>query len=138
MITFNWGKQSLSKNINNINVQEHYRIITEKFCELYYKTYDTNYHDLKGLYSNSSSITYLNKEYIGFNDVLYYLLLDQVKSFTHNYVHVNSQPLSDSSILITATGNLTINNQWKKQFTDTFVIQSHNDTFYITNHIFKN
>ena len=137
MITFTWGNQSLSQNINNINAREHYKIITKKFCELYYRTYDTIYHDLKGLYSSNALVTYLNKEYVGLNGVLYFLLLDHVNSFTHHHIHVNSQPLSDSAILITATGELSINNTWRKSFVDTFVIQSDNDVYYITNHVFK-
>lgn len=137
MITFNWGNQSLANNIQNINALDHYRIITKKFCQLYYKTHDENYHELKGLYPDNCKITYLNKEYTSFKDVAYYLLIDDVKNFTHHTINVTSQPLSESTILITCDGTLTVNYNQTKHFIDTFILQNYNDTYYITNHIFK-
>ena len=62
-----------------------------------------------------------------------------VFKFAHNYIHGNAQPIGTDGILMTITGNLSINNQSNvHKFIETLIIRKNGkNSFVVTNTIFK-
>ena len=122
-----------------IDVQENYRKIAEEFCKYYYTNYDSNFMELKDIYSDNSCFTYLDEEIIGFNSLVSKLGIMNIHKFDHKSINVNAQPVGKTSLLILTTGTISVNNSIHvNKFSESILLQRNNDNkFVVYNTIFK-
>jgi len=128
-------------NIDPKNIPYNYKNIADEFCNYYYTTIDNDYLQLDNLFKPTSKFTFVNDEFIGFNNIVNKWKNEyNINSFNHNIISYNSQPIDDNTMLVKVIGSISINNIYTNSsyFTETFVVKKDKgDNLYIHNTIFQ-
>lgn len=124
---------------NQINVIDNYKKTSEEFCKHFYNGFDYSFPQLNTLFKFNASITFLNTEFIGFENLLHQIQINNLYSFEHHSITGNSQPVDRETILINTTGSLSINDSlFQTPFSETIVLKKdNNNCLFITNWIFR-
>lgn len=116
-----------------------YKQIAEKFLELYYVTYDSNFQNVANLYASNPCITFADEEFLRFSDLSRKITHDyKIFLFQHKNITFNAQPINERTLIINVTGELYVNAFDGGKFNETIVL-TRDDTnrYYVTNTIFK-
>jgi hypothetical protein len=125
--------------IQNNDLQEKVAI---DFCKLYYGHMTTGgFNSVLYLFSPTSTCTLNNDSYTGAYNTLIKFGQDGIRNFGYHKVSVTFHT-SESNILINVSGHCCSNTFWNTQskwirFNETFLLASHQNNFYIKNHILK-
>lgn len=136
MFSFSSNPLSLSKFPHNI--ESSYKEITDKFCQIYYDYYDTDFLKIKDMCADNTYFTYLDSEVVGFEKLLDIIKSKDVNRFKHEDLNITSQPIGQKSLIINVTGTIYVNNNNNKyKFTETIILKKSGTRYYIQNIIFK-
>lgn len=128
-----------------VNILQNYSILAKQFCMYYYTTMDSNLQNLAHLYKADSKITFINNNYLGFNN-LYYDIVNvyNIIKFDHQILSYDVQPVGKNTIYILVLGDVIGSvqgnyNNISHKFVESFIIQRdiQANKFYIYNSIFK-
>jgi hypothetical protein len=116
-----------------------YKQVAEKFLEVYYNTFDTNFSTLHNFYTPNACITFADEEFVRFSDLLNKVVYDyKIYAFHHQNITYNAQPIGDKLLLITVVGDLHVNAFDGGRFTETILLTKDDiNRYYIANSIFK-
>lgn len=123
----------------NTNILDNYTDICSEFCEYYYSGLDKNYNKLKSLYTNDSLFTVYGKDLKGFTEFVTYLKKLGINKMYHDDMDVHSQPVDNSTILISVTGTLTSNQTFlTREFSEVILLSLvDNNNYRVINTIIK-
>ena len=127
-----------------ISINNEYKRVTQEICNRYYQVYDSDFRNLTYLYTAMSKFTFQDEEVVGFNN-LYSKWINKygIQKFTHNIKFINSQPVSDKTLLINVHGLVRVNDNLTQTqyqpFSETLLVQRGNtdNTFRIYNTMFR-
>lgn len=130
---------TLQSTFHPIDVSQVYKQIAEEFSKYYYSLYDTTFVHLSTIYPPDAKFTYLDEEIIGFPNYYEHLRHRNIYKFTHYTINVTSQPLNNKSLLLIATGIMSVNDAiYQNRFSEMIVIQRDDQNkFFVTHTIFK-
>ncbi len=122
-----------------VNVKIKYKQIADEFCRQYYSVYDENFSNLVDLYYTDSQFTYLDQEFIGFNNLLQKIKSFGINKFVHNNLNITAQPIGNNYIIISIVGQIIINNSvFPNKFMETIYVQiTDENKFKVCSTIFK-
>ena len=130
---FTWTTQSWKLG----SVRKNYREIAQRFCDHYYKTYDTNFPALSRIYKHNSMFTYIDKEFCGFKSLSQAIWNSGIRKFEHKTVNATAQPVGFSHVLILTHGNISING-FENKYAETILLKKENNgQFYVHQTIFN-
>ena len=119
-----------------------YQNIAEEFCKAYYNTFaSTGSSGIMNLYAPDAIITFAEDECVGqiaFNQKLTNL---GISKMTFAELTASAQPHGQDIVLINVSGQFSIAKiqlapNWMR-FTDVFILQKFNESWFIIHHIFK-
>lgn len=117
-----------------INQHTDYKKLCESLMTQYYHLYDYKLQDLGKVYTYGAKITFDNLEFNGFNNLYNYFYSIGTFCFSRHTVVCTPQ-LVGNDILISCTGNLTINNFITRTYHQTLLFTCINGAWYVTNDI---
>lgn len=129
-----------NSNLDYSDVQNNFKNIAFDFCKYYYKLLNTDFSKLHELYKPESKFTFLEEEFIGFENLLNKIVYSyNINKFHHDINSIDSQPIGNMTLLITVTGYVGVNNiNNNNKFVETFILQKdQNSNFYVYNTIFR-
>lgn len=127
------------------DILQNFTTLAKQFCINYYTTFDNNPQNLAHLYKADSKITFINNNYLGFNN-LYYDIVNvyNIVKFNHQILSFDVHPVGRNTMYILVIGDVTGQVQGDyniipKKFVESFIIQRdiQSNKFYIYNSIFK-
>lgn len=120
-----------------IDVNAHYKSITESFVKHYYSLYTTTPYKLGELYASDSRFTVFSQEFVGYDNFVKALVNAGIKSLTHSDINVHCQPIDSSCLLIISNGYMKVNDSLTRQkFQENIVLRrDNNNNFFVTNTI---
>jgi len=125
-----------------VNVNNKYKQLVKAFCQEYYKIYDDDIKKLNKFYKTESKFTYLDEEFIGFENFCDKIKCNDIRKIIHHDIHATGQPVNEFAMLLNVTGNMSFHNKQngenKFKFSETILLQRDNENkFSISNTIFK-
>lgn len=142
LLTFSL-KSMNAPQIFNINIYTSntitasYHQISEEFCKIYYSLFDSSSARLSLLYKPNALITLGDTEITSFDNLCGFVRSNGIFSFEHNCETMNSQPIGETGILITVTGKVRINQGSVSRFSETFILEKLEGSWFISQNVIK-
>jgi hypothetical protein len=127
-----------NSHANNTSLLNNYDAVTKEFCKEYYYNFNLDHNLLSKYYKNTSLITFMDHEFMGFNQLNNFLNSQGIYNFKHYKFHVNPQPVSNDGLVIVVNGFLTLGNSpCLQRFNEVLMLKKdNNNNFFIYQSIF--
>lgn len=115
---------------------------TEKFSNLYYKTFDTQRHRLSSMYTDASTVVWNGNGCLGTSQINDFFI--NLPATVHDLASIDCQPVNGAaipnatSILVVCEGTVQYGEErQRKPFSQNFLLVSENNTWKIMSDCFR-
>ncbi|KAL0481010.1 nuclear transport factor 2 [Acrasis kona] len=111
--------------------------VGKAFVEHYHQTFDQNRQNVAALYQEQSMLTWEDEQIMGSVNILKKMGQLTFRSAIQELIYVDCQPSLSGGIIVFTAGLMNIDKDQTQRFSEVFHLAKANNSFYISNHLFR-